>query len=127
MGSWSQSVNKDQRTVIEGATQATAPESQLANPFGVNIMLDNSSGSSPSISYGGVEIHQFPDEVNALVNAVLASNKEAMGQVVATVADIDETTDTLVGTIEGIKTPLAKFLPFAVIAAVAFVIVKLKR
>jgi len=113
MGSWSQSQTKDQRMVVEGAEQVTAPESQLANPLGINITQSHSTGS-PTVDYGGITIQNFPKEVNELVKSALATNQQAMSQ-------LSKPVETLVSTIEGIKTPLSQYLPYVMIGAAALV------
>lgn len=111
MGSWSQSITEDNRLVAEGAEQVTAPHSQIANPLGINITQEHSTGN-PTVDYGGITIDNWPDDVNELVRSTLKSNQDAMKQMTTPV-------QSLVSTIEGIKTPLAQYVPYAVIAAVS--------
>lgn len=126
MGSWSESVNKDQRIVVDGAEQVTAPESQIANPLGVSIQRTHSSGAT-NVDYGGITIQEFPPQVGDMIEAVLESNQKALEQMAAFSQEADSTSESLVDTIEAIKTPLAKYMPYVIVLAGLFVLVKLKR
>src|SRR4030042_2994797 len=57
MGSWSQTVQKDQRAISEGATVATSPESLITLPNSQGIFIGQQATYAPNIN------QQFTPEV----------------------------------------------------------------
>jgi len=109
MGSYSQSSTKDQRTVIEGATKATAPESALAESLGAAYQTRDMQWSSiktmlpGAIEAGGnVTVQSMTPELQTLIDSVMQNSIEqteaAMAQAKTAIEEISEVTQQLTGT-----------------------------
>jgi hypothetical protein len=144
MSSTAKTIQKDQRLILEGAAPQllTMPESQLtASPYSVAVGGEKSKAavaftfadplgiavgdkSTAEVSYGGVTIVNYPAEVNDLVNSILQQTSKVSEQAAGAVGSINE---TLAGIIEGIKTPLSQYLPYAALGGLLFVLYLLSK
>lgn len=119
--SYSFSETKDQKLGVEGdiAGQVVMPEGQLANPLGINI--DDSSGAR--VEYGDVvyTINEYPEELNSLITDILTQSAQTNQKTVDT---ISATTANLAEVIQGKETPLSQYIPYAVIAVVAMLVIR---
>ena len=122
MGSAAWTNEQDQRVGIEGDVgQIAAPGSALSNLLGPAINIgDHSGNSDPSVSYGDITINEFTDEVSAMVSDILDQNQQ-------TLTTFSEPLETMTGVVEAIKTPLSKYLPYFLIAAIVFISVKFSK
>jgi hypothetical protein len=119
MGSYSQSVAKDQRFAIEGDTgQLAGTGSQIANPLGVNI---RGQSSANHLTYGDITVNEFSEGVSSLVKDILASNEKLL---TTSLDHSSAVTEKLSSVVEGEKTPLSQYLPFIVLGIAAVYLLK---
>jgi len=107
MGSYAQTIMKDQRLVLEEALVVAAPESVLTMPHSVAV------GASAKV--GDIIFHEFPAEaqqsIEQLVKTVETSQR-------AQIAAIPEMTKTIAQGQASIVPEMAKYLLIAVVVVV---------
>lgn len=124
MGSAATSISKDMRLGIDGDVgQVTAPQSQIANPFGLAIGIgDRTRGSNVDVTYGTVMYNDLA-QVNALVTDILGQQDRALQSINQLGADFISQVSTAAGEI---KEPLTRFIPWVAAGILLFIFYKLK-
>lgn len=114
MGSFSQTIMKDQRVIAEEALVVAAPESVLSMPRSVAI------GASAKV--GDIIFHEFPLEaqqtIEQLVETVEASQQAQVAALLAQQKVIPEITKTITQGQASVLPEIGKYLLIAVVVVV---------
>lgn len=123
MSASSRTMQQDQRVAVQDAeslSQLTSPYSQIANPLGLSIGASDKSKAEVDIIYRDVyynDVEQIGSLINSLADKIITQQQETLGMV-------SNTTESLSDIVVETKTPLAKYLPFAVLATVLILYMK---
>lgn len=87
MGSYSKAITQDLRTVVEGATKVSAPESVFAEPLGVGVKAGEWVSGVTTVMPGGIHAGGAvtvqgvtPEALNTVVSSVLSSSEKQLAE-----------------------------------------------